>query len=455
MQGYLYPTKSMTMKLIFKLNHFLLLCLMIITFAGKTQFSCINPGFYSSSMGYSGYMDSLVVNNDSTNNYGCLTSIDNPLWLYFTPCDTGNTSFNMCSTGADVNYIVWGPLSSPGQDSLTAGQIMMCSDTVLACESFTLTGLVPGNYYKIMLTNQLDSTTSLTFSWTGGVTLDTTCVSPPPPIGCGSGQDICLVTTDPVMNKNIIIWNKDATQPVVNYIIEKETTTMGVFATVEVLLPTDTSAQIDSLTNPMIHADVYRISVLDTCGNIIYGTQHQNIHLTTSTSLLGYPNLNWNPYVGFYYGTYFISRGSSPATLAPYDSLSASSTAYTDYTPVTGMNYYTVSVQPPAPCTPTRAPIGFVRSNVSSASFVGIDENPSHNFVIYPNPANELLNFETFAGDEIAFTITTIEGKMVSTKSFSNVTRGSMDISGIASGTYVVTFKSSKGTGYSKFIITR
>ncbi|HYG52674.1 MAG TPA: T9SS type A sorting domain-containing protein, partial [Flavobacteriales bacterium] len=441
----------------FQIRHLLVLCFILTTVWAKSQFSCTSPLLVTNSTFYSAWMDTSVINTDTTNDYGCLTNTDNPLWLYFKACNNGDATFNMnilTGSSSDANIVVWGPLASPGTCPLTPGDVFWCSDTVMASQTFTLSGLTGGAYYKILITNYEDSTAYLTFDCYGGSAyIDTAC---PPPPGCGMWyQDICMVTTDPVLNKNIIIWNKDTTMPILNYVIEKETTTMGVYDTVEVVALTDTSAQIDSVTNPMIHANIYHISVTDTCGYTLWGADHQTMHLATSTSILGYPQLNWNPYIGFSYGTFFISRGTSPATLALYDSLAASSYAYTDYAPVSGMNYYMVSVQPPAPCTPTRAAITLVSSNVAYAEFVGVSENPSDNFTIYPNPANTILNFETHDGNEITLSLLSVEGKTVLNKSFSHVTHGSIDVSAVANGTYVVMFRSIKGIGYSKVTIAR
>ena len=139
--------------------------------------------------------------------------------------------------------------------------------------------------------------------------------------GCTSTpitQQICQVTSDPVVNHNIIIWNKDTVTYTGSYYIQKETTTMGVYTTIATVLNHDTSAYEDMVSNPMIQSFKYRIGTSDTCGTggMTYGYPHETIHLLTSiSSSTGYPQLAWNNYGGFSYGTYYIYRGMSPTTL--------------------------------------------------------------------------------------------------------------------------------------------
>lgn len=71
------------------------------------------------------------------------------------------------------------------------------------------------------------------------------------------------------------------------------------------------------------------------------------------------------------------------------------------------------------------------------------------NFNMYPNPATDVLNISSNNGSEIKeIKITDLTGKKI--KSLSNVT--SINVSDLASGTYIIDVKTNEGNGTSKFI---
>jgi Secretion system C-terminal sorting domain len=440
-------------------SSFLIALVLVFTNQATAQNTCSTPyafttgstSTYSAPIGYP--------NMDGSNNYGCLgTGINNATWLYLGVCTGGNIDLNLSCSSTDVNFIVWGPLTAATDCGLTAGQIVDCSTASVPTESFTIPATVVGQYYKIMITNNSGAAGyfSLTQNVLGGAgtACDSTSFICPGPAPI---QQICQVTTDPALNHNIIIWNKDTAYhgP---YIIQKETTTMGLYTTIGTALNTDTSAYEDMVSNPMIQSFKYRIGTTDTCGSVTsFGYPHETIHLLTSiSSATGYPQLDWNNYIGFGYGTYFIYRGASPTTLTMYDSISASFNSYTDVAAVPGMNYYGVAVFPPSPCHPSRMMTMKSLSNVSPVAYTGINEHEFANLSIGPNPANDVLNFtlQNVSAD-ITIDIVDITGRLVFSKIFKNVSQDIIKVSDISNGSYIVRFTSESGTTHKNIIIAR
>jgi len=401
---------------------------------------------------------------DMSNNYGCFpgtgSSAQDVTWIYLGICSGGSIDIDISALGTpiDLDFVAWGPLTAPTNCGLIASQVIDCSFSTSTTETVNIPSALPGEYYKIMVSNFSGTPSgSFTLTQTGG--LGNACISTlfacP---GTVPTQQICQVTTDPLLNKNIIIWEKD-TNYIAPYIIQRETTTMGVYATIASVMNNDTSAYIDSISNPMIQAFKYRIGTTDSCGfgYMAYGSPHNTIHLLTSiSSSSGYPQLAWNNYAGFSYGTYFIYRGTSPSTLMMYDSISASFNSYTDIAALAGMNYYAVAVFPPSACHPSRMMAAKSLSNVGTVAFTGINEHAFSNLSVGPNPANDFLNFTLGnISTDITIDIIDITGRTVITRSYKNVSQEAINVSDISNGSYIVRFTSENGSMHKNIIIAR
>lgn len=110
-----------------------------------------------------------TVNNQVTEpgaSYGCLGSHPNPTWFYLPVSSAGAINlmiqqnafidFTNASFAQDVDYIVYGPYSSPTTpcyNQLTADKIVSCSYSSAATEFPTIPLAQPGQYYLIMTTN--------------------------------------------------------------------------------------------------------------------------------------------------------------------------------------------------------------------------------------------------------------------------------------------------------------
>ena len=97
-------------------------------------------------------------------NYGCLSTHPNPTWFYLPVSQSGtinlmvqqNNNINFTGLNQDVDYIVYGPFTSPNTpcySQLTPNYIVSCSYSAAAIEYPIIPNALAGQYYLIMLTN--------------------------------------------------------------------------------------------------------------------------------------------------------------------------------------------------------------------------------------------------------------------------------------------------------------
>jgi hypothetical protein len=397
-------------------------------------------------------------NPDTTNDYGCLITESNVTWLYFLVCTPGDITFTISATGSsavDVDFVAWGPLSSQFDCGLDSSQIVDCGYSTGSTEMADFTAVTAGQYYKIMLSNYSGTAGSVLINQTSG----TGQVCNGSTFSCGgvilAAQNICKVSTDPVINHNFIYWDKD-TSFHGNYKIQEETSVAGVYTTIATIPSTDTSVYEDVVSNPMIQSFKYRIETADTCGDSLFSAPHSTIHLLTTVSFTGDPQLDWNAYLGFSYSTYYIYRGTSASTLSLYDSISASFTTYTDINPIAGTNYYALSVFPPTPCQPSHSMASPSFSNVSSIVATGINENSLPGFSISPNPAGNELDLKcSFDYSSVAVELFDMAGRKLIAESTQHSFNMRLDLTDISNGIYVVKISTEKGIAEHKIIIAK
>lgn len=99
---------------------------------------------------------------EAGNNYGCLGTQPNPTWFYLPVSQAGNLSFlieqssniNFPSANLDVDYICYGPFSSPSAGcNAPLTSIVGCSYSAASVETVNIPNALPGQYYLIMVTN--------------------------------------------------------------------------------------------------------------------------------------------------------------------------------------------------------------------------------------------------------------------------------------------------------------
>ncbi len=108
--------------------------------------------------------------------YDCLSSRPNPVWYYLQISNPGNIQITVSQTngsgsGIDVDFIVWGPFTSPTApclSGLTSGTVVDCSYSANSTEIVDIPNAQTGQYYLFLLTNYSNQSGTITFSQTAG-----------------------------------------------------------------------------------------------------------------------------------------------------------------------------------------------------------------------------------------------------------------------------------------------
>lgn len=205
-------------------------------------------------------------------------------------------------------------------------------------------------------------------------------------------QELCVVTVDTALQKNLVVWEKETTTGIVSYSVQKETNQNNVYAEIGVVSYDSLSVFVDTLSDPSQSANRYKILTLDTCGLYSWEaavTAHKTIHLASSIGLNGVVNLMWNQYEGLPLLTYNIYRGQSISTFNLLASVASNIVSFTDNFPVLGANYYFIEAVLPDSCTPFRDGLTGSFSNFTSQTATSVSEYDFNNQVsISPNPGN-------------------------------------------------------------------
>lgn len=212
--------------------------------------------------------------------------------------------------------------------------------------------------------------------------------------------DICMVSVDPGISKNQIVWNRVQNDLIAQYVILKETNEAGVYAEVGNVSQDSVTAFIDPTSNPREKATRYKLSFRDSNGKTYgAGKLHQTIHLAINQGVGNIWNLFWTPYLGFPVISYNIYRGSDPLNMQLIGTVSGNFSTYTDLNAPTGFVYYMIEVINPNNCTPASGKSNGYSSSVSNIETnktLGVeDKQLSANLLVYPNPATDKITIKS------------------------------------------------------------
>jgi len=215
-----------------------------------------------------------------------------------------------------------------------------------------------------------------------------------------SDEKICMVTVDTSSMYNVIMWNKTENVGITEYKIYK------LFGTQYLEIGSqpfdDYSVFVDSASQPNVHADRYKISIVDTCGNESdLSPYHQTMYMGISDNTIGSNTiviLDWDE-ASVNEGAqaiewYYIYRGTDILALTKIDSVSGVFTGWNDNNSLNGY-YYRVAYNVDDVCYPSSlnktsgGPYNQSISNIDdySSGPTDIDEYSNlDNVQIYPNP---------------------------------------------------------------------
>jgi hypothetical protein len=188
-------------------------------------------------------------------NYNCLSTRPNPSWLYVKIATGGTMSFNISlNPNADVDYIVWGPFTTPTcAASLSSAKVKSCNYSTANGGTANLGTVAANEYYMICLTNFSGVAGSITVTVNGTSTATLACPPvTPTPCNCATQGVSCGLNTvanqtaadamiagntftayDVRSSNNTILYPNNAYQYCVNYTTGASETRIGVrqFAT--------------------------------------------------------------------------------------------------------------------------------------------------------------------------------------------------------------------------------
>ncbi|MCB0696391.1 MAG: Omp28-related outer membrane protein [Chitinophagaceae bacterium] len=273
-------------------------------------------------------------------------------------------------------------------------------------------------------------------------------------VACSYAQpqvQICVVTTDTVSGKNLIVWEKAGIQHAKSYKIYRETSTPGNYQLIGTQAANVFSTYLDAGSNPQSQSYTYKLTVVDSCNRempLSSANAHSTVHVTFNTLSNNTIYISWVPYVGRPYTTYTISRSNNNGPWTQVAQVTSSTTSYNDANPPSGVNSYRVEIQVPGGCSPSAKTTAYntIISNAAVAWHTGIAAVNGNSLKIYPNPANDMINVEGLNGEQ-NITILDVTGRVV-LSSASVDTRNqvmTIDVSSFARGAYILKATDAEG----------
>jgi len=266
-------------------------------------------------------------------------------------------------------------------------------------------------------------------------------------------QYICMVTFDTTTSQNKIIWNKHPGFHFAHYNIFKETYQNNIFTKIGEVPFANLSVYLDSTSDPLVKSDKFRISVTDSAGlESEASPYHKTIHLNINPGFFGF-NLIWNHYEGFEFKTYKIHRKHAAGPWELIDSIASNVDSYTDFYSTSGVTTYYIEVVRLEPCNPTLKNNEnlSVISNTATAAPLGITEDARNGIISYPNPVSDKLSLVVPGNSEFLVEIIRLDGVRVF-KSQIVGPRSEINVSGLASGLYILKISGDNAISVGKFV---
>lgn len=280
--------------------------------------------------------------------------------------------------------------------------------------------------------------------------------------------EICLVTYDHSLDKNLIVWERTIDHYIDHYNIYRESPSNSMYDKIGEVLVESLSLFVDYTSDPNFQSERYKISAVDLCGaESDLSNFHATIYLTLSK---GNPEgfvLSWTPYIGFDFEKYYIYRGKSAYNLILIDSTTKTTLSYLDN--VNEEVFYQISVKKEDRCIPSSFkktgadPYGQSVSNIEDNSLLikqSINNEIINNIKIYPVPSSDFLNIELdySASQSIEISILSSLGNEVYYNYFnleSNTINYQIDLKSnkLSDGLYILKLNIGENAIYKKILI--
>ncbi len=365
----------------------------------------------------------------------------------------GNFSFsaidaNSCSVSSQNISI--------GYNHTPIKPIFMVSDSVVCHDSTALVSLNPGIQSVVWndghsgLSRNLPSGTYwLSSVDTNGCLSQSDTITINPLYAQDSSAQICLVTFDPFLGKNKIIFSKPTNEfGISTYNIYKDV--FGTWQIIGSVNNGDSSQFVDNTSQPGSKVARYYLETEDQCG-VTYSTLNSPIHKTillqSSIGSNNEVNLSWNQYEGTPIWYYRILRSSNGGAYVAIDSVGSSFNTFIDYNPSLGSTSYFIEAVLYTGCSikAKSKTYNSLTTNSVLENTIGLNEYSTVEFNIYPNPSDGLLNIE-FLAENGTFELQLLDNKGKLIKSISTNDRNyQFNLSQFPKGLYHLKIITNKG----------
>lgn len=348
------------------------------TVCNGTQIS-LSPTLANGQAPYS-YAWSSAGNNLSCNNCSAPTATITQNSSYSVTVTDANNNTATASKTVTVNsptisnfqITASGPTSLCGGGSVTlnAGSGFVNYSWNTGSQSQTITTSQTGNYSVTVL-----GTDGCTYSDAQSVNVNSSF----------TGQQICIVSVDPVSGKNVIVWEKVGGFGIDSFKVYRETTIANQYQLIRQQAFGNFSTYEDGQSNPQQSSSRYMITTVDACGESSYSTPHKTIHLTSNVGINNEVNLIWNAYEGISYPSFNIYRGNTQSSMTQLTQVSSGTTSYTDLLPPSPPLYYQIEVINPQGCVPTAKTESYSSSisNIVQISTTGLSSLNNGEIEVY------------------------------------------------------------------------
>ncbi len=273
-----------------------------------------------------------------------------------------------------------------------------------------------------------------------------------------SSLEICYVSGDEIdITKNRIFLNKEGNYNVAAYKILRETNIAGEYEQIGLVLPSQDS-YLDNESNNFIKQYKYKVVTVDNCGEeSTESSVHYNTFLQANISSGNFINLNWEPYFGLDYDSFYIYRSVNGSSFEILDILPGNQTVYNDTTADVTINNYIYYVgiivdecDTPNPFVGNDVELDRALSTTVTKSntiniidgTLGVSQNNfDFDIFLFPNPASEIVTVNI--PDNMLFKKVSIFnnlGQLVS--KFDTTT---LDVEKLTSGLYYVQIETNLG----------
>jgi hypothetical protein len=281
--------------------------------------------------------------------------------------------------------------------------------------------------------------------------------------------EICVVTVDTALSRNLIVWEKPPFNGIKSYKLYRETSTNNYQLLAEVPFASE-SKYTDMGANPAVRSWRYKLSAVDSCDvETPLSSKHKTIHLVQFPSLGGSNSLIWDFYDGYSYDYFYIWRDDPTTGWMNIDSMPSNLTSYTDLTPPSIDSRYMIEIIPPTPCVSTLklanggnnemlTTVVKSKSNIRNnrQQTVGVKSITKGNLKVYPNPAQHQFTIDLQQLQSLSNGFEIVIENTLGQRIYENTTKQNklqVNISQYQPGVYFVKVKTAQGTMLEKVVV--